>query len=48
MVQVGFRQTEVRDGVLLHNGRHVMLRGVNRHEWDDLDGKVLSEEHMLR
>jgi hypothetical protein len=46
--QVGFRQTEVKGGVLLHNGRHVMLRGVNRHEWDDVSGKIISEDHMIR
>jgi beta-galactosidase len=38
--QLGFRQTVVSDGVLLHNGRRIMLRGVNRHEHDAIDGKV--------
>ncbi|KAG2426464.1 hypothetical protein HXX76_011694 [Chlamydomonas incerta] len=46
--QLGFRHTEVRGAVLRHNGRPVMLRGINRHEWDDRRGKVLSEEHMVR
>ena len=41
--QVGFRHTEVRGSRLLHNGRPVMLRGVNRHEWDDRAGKVGTE-----
>ncbi len=46
--QVGFRQTSVSEGRLLHNGAPVMMRGVNRHEWDHRTGKVISEEHMLR
>ncbi|GFR49336.1 hypothetical protein Agub_g11298 [Astrephomene gubernaculifera] len=46
--QLGFRQTEVRGARLLHNGRPLMLRGVNRHEWDDRRGKVLDEAHMVR
>ncbi|KAG2489983.1 hypothetical protein HYH03_011612 [Edaphochlamys debaryana] len=46
--QLGFRQTEVRQARLLHNGRPVMLRGVNRHEWDERTGKALSEAHMVR
>ncbi|GLI68193.1 hypothetical protein VaNZ11_012533 [Volvox africanus] len=46
--QLGFRHTEVRHARLLHNGHPVMLRGVNRHEWDERRGKALTEEHMIR
>eukprot|EP00877_Chromochloris_zofingiensis_P007801 jgi/Chrzof1/3274/Cz12g19050.t1 len=46
--QVGFRSACIQDGQLLHNGRPIMIRGVNRHEFDDRHGKVVSEEHMLR
>jgi beta-galactosidase len=46
--QVGFRQTEVRGGQLLHNNVPIMVRGVNRHEFDDRSGKALTEGHMLR
>lgn len=45
--QVGLRHTEVRGARLLHNGRPIMLRGVNRHEFDDRTGKALSEASML-
>ena len=38
--QLGFRHTESRGAVLRHNGRPVMLRGVNRHEWDHRWGRV--------
>lgn len=45
---MGFRQTEVRGGQLLHNNVPIMVRGVNRHEFDDRSGKALTEGHMLR
>ncbi|KAL6763467.1 glycosyl hydrolases family 2, TIM barrel domain-containing protein, partial [Haematococcus lacustris] len=46
--QLGFRHTEVREGLLLHNGAPLMVRGVNRHEWDHRRGKAVSEAHMMR
>lgn len=45
--QVAFRETGIRDGVLVHNGRRIMVRGVNRHEHDPVDGKAISEESMV-
>lgn len=30
--RVGFRQVEIKDGLLLVNGRRLVMRGVNRHE----------------
>lgn len=38
--QVGFRHDQLSQGCLMHNGRPVMLRGVNRHEHDPTTGKV--------
>jgi beta-galactosidase/beta-glucuronidase len=38
---LGFRDDRVGGGRLLHNGRPVTLRGVNRHEWDAAAGKAL-------
>lgn len=43
-VTVGFRRVEVRNGVLLVNGRPIILRGVNRHEWDPRAGRVIDLE----
>lgn len=40
--QVGFRSACVRGGALLHNNARVTLRGVNRHEWHGVRGKVRS------
>ncbi|PSL47775.1 beta galactosidase small subunit [Chitinophaga niastensis] len=38
----GFRQVEIKDGVLLVNGMPVKLRGVNRHETHPLLGRSLT------
>jgi beta-galactosidase/beta-glucuronidase len=40
VVQVGFRHTCVAGGRLLHNGRPLLLKGVNRHEFDDVKGEA--------
>jgi len=45
---LGFRKVEVRDRSLLINGERVMIRGVNRHEHDEVWGKTLSLKGMLR
>ena len=46
-VSIGFRRVLVVDGVLTVNGVPVLLRGVNRHEWDPRTGRTLSPETML-
>jgi len=46
--RVGFRRVEVRDRKLLINGQPVMIRGVNRHEHDEVKGKALSTDSMIR
>ena len=40
--QVAFRHSAIVDGELRHNGRPIMIRGVNRHEHDPITGKVRS------
>lgn len=45
--RIGFRRIEIRDRNLLVNGQRVMIRGVNRHDHDDIHGKALSRELML-
>jgi beta-galactosidase len=46
--QVGFREVEIRDGRLLVNGRHVLIKGTNRHEHDPDTGHYATVEQMLR
>ena len=44
--RVGFRQVEIRDGVLLLNGKRLVIRGVNRHEHHPVRGRALTVEDM--
>lgn len=46
-LRVGFRSLEIRQGQLLVNGVPIMLRGVNRHEFNPELGRALSYEAML-
>ena len=46
--EVGFRRVEIREGLLLVNGRAVLLNGVNRHEDDDVLGHAITRESMER
>ena len=45
--RIGFRRAEIKDRNLLINGKRVIIRGVNRHEFDQLNGKTLTRETML-
>lgn len=42
----GFRNSEIRNGMLQVNGVPVILKGVNRHEHDPLKGRSVSVESM--
>ena len=44
--QVGFRRVEIKAGILLLNGKRLLLHGVNRHEFSDKTGRVLTEAEM--
>jgi beta-galactosidase len=44
----GFKEVEIKDSQLLVNGKAVLLKGVNRHEHDPIDGHVISKESMLK
>lgn len=45
---IGFRTDEVKDGLYLHNGKPIYLKGVNRHETDAITHQVVTKEAMLR
>ena len=45
-VQVGFRRVEIKGLDLLVNGARVFIRGVNRHDFDQHTGRVLSVDSM--
>ncbi len=44
--RVGFRQVEIKDGVVLLNGRRLIVRGVDRHEFHHERGRALTREDM--
>ncbi len=46
-VRVGFRQVEIRDGVVLLNGKRLVVRGVDRHEFHPERGRALTEADMV-
>ena len=46
--QVGFKRVEIINGNLLVNGKAIMFRGVNRHEWDPVRGRSITEEIMIK
>ena len=47
-LRIGFRTVVVEDGLLKVNGRRILFRGVNRHEFDPDHGRAVSEEVMRR
>ncbi len=44
--RIGFRRVEIRGRELLINGRAVLIRGVNRHDFDPQSGRVVSAANM--
>lgn len=46
--KVGFRKIEIRDSRLLINGTPILVKGVNRHEHDEINGRVVSHELMKK
>lgn len=46
--KVGFRKFELKDGLMLINGKRIVFRGVNRHEFSCDTGRALSKEDMVR
>ena len=45
--KIGFRRFEMKDGIMLINGKRIVFKGVNRHEFDYLHGRAISEDVML-
>lgn len=43
---IGFRRMEMIDKVMHLNGKRLMLRGVNRHEWNAESGRCITFEDM--
>lgn len=45
--KVGFRTFEMKDGVMHLNGKRIVFKGVNRHEFHPERGRAITEEEML-
>ena len=45
--KVGFRQSEIKGNQILFNGKKLMIKGVNRHEFDPDLGQVMTREMMI-
>ncbi len=47
-VRVGFRKVEIKDAQVLVNGKHIYIKGANRHEMDPDLGYVMTRERMMQ
>ncbi len=45
---VGFRRFELKDGLMLINGKRIVFKGVNRHEFSCDTGRVVSDDDVLQ
>ncbi|MGI3450428.1 beta-galactosidase [Citrobacter arsenatis] len=45
---VGFRQVQIENGLLLLNGKPLLIRGTNRHEHHPVNGQVMDEATMVQ
>ncbi|MCJ0867789.1 glycoside hydrolase family 2 TIM barrel-domain containing protein [Streptomyces sp. AP-93] len=45
-LRIGFRTVELADGLIKINGKAVLFKGVNRHEWHPETGRALDLETM--
>lgn len=45
-VQVGFRRFEIADGLMKLNGKRIVFKGVNRHEFSSRTGRVVNEAEL--
>jgi len=45
---IGFRRIEIQDGILYFNGKRIVFKGVNRHEFSSRGGRIVSREETLK
>lgn len=46
--KVGFRRFEMKNTIMHLNGKRIVFKGVNRHEFSSKSGRVVTEEEMLQ
>ena len=45
---VGFRRFEMKGGIMTLNGKRIVFKGVNRHEFSSVSGRHVSEEELRK
>ncbi len=45
--KVGFRRFELKNNLMCLNGKRILFKGINRHEWSAERGRAITEEDML-
>lgn len=45
--KVGFRRFELKNGIMCLNGKRIIFKGINRHEFDAKTGRAITKEDML-
>ena len=46
--KVGFRRFEMKDGIMTLNGKRIVFKGVNRHEFSSVGGRHVTEEDVRK
>ena len=46
--RVGFRRFEMKDHVMTLNGKRIVFKGVNRHEFSSVSGRHVSREELIK
>lgn len=46
--KVGFRRFEMKDSLMLLNGKRIVFKGANRHEFSSVTGRCVSEEELRK
>lgn len=45
---IGFRRMEIKDSIMYLNGKRIIFKGVNRHEFDSRHGRVPNRENLIQ
>ena len=46
--RIGFRRFEMKDGIMTLNGKRIVFKGVNRHEFSSITGRVPNKEEVIK
>ncbi len=46
--RIGFRRFEMKDGIMTLNGKRIVFKGINRHEFSSKTGRAVTREEVLK